>query len=175
MKDTQLLQIVGYSQAGKTALISKLVEKLSKKDIKILTLKSAREHQYIFSEKDSDVFSQKGSTISIVAFKNIAQISIKKEIDVMNIIKNLAEIYQIDLILIEGFRELDLPKVIILTKNIIEEIDKINFEGIKYLFCPEEICIEYKEHINKIKNLYTCHIEEKHDSLINRIILDYNF
>lgn len=175
MKDSQLLQVVGYSQSGKTALITRLIEKLSERNVEILTLKSARQHEYIFSDKDSDTFSQKGSTISVVAFKNITQVSMKNEIDVMNVINTLVDSFKIDLILIEGFRKENFAKIVIWTNEIVEELDIFNFEGIEYLLCSHENLSKHKIAINKINERYNFHIMDEKEVLIDKIIQDYNF
>ncbi|MHA1953615.1 MAG: molybdopterin-guanine dinucleotide biosynthesis protein B [Candidatus Heimdallarchaeaceae archaeon] len=175
MKDSQILQVVGYSQSGKTTLIARLTEKLSERNISILTLKSARQHEYTFSDKDSDVFSQKGSAISVVAFKNTTQIFMGKEKNVVNIIEHLADSFKINLVLIEGFKEEKFAKIVIWTNEMVEEIDTFNFEGIKYLLCSHENLSKHKNAINKINERYNFHIIEEKEELIDRIIQDFNF
>jgi len=175
MKDSQLLQVVGYSKTGKTAIIARIIKILSEKKVKILTLKSARQHEYNLSNKDSDIFSQKGSSISVVAFKNITQVSMKKEIEVMNVVDYLTASLKIDLILIEGFKEENFVKVVIWSNEIVKEIDTFNFEGIKYLLCSQENLSKYKDTINKINERYNFHIIEEEEDLLDRIIQDYNF
>ncbi|NPD87457.1 MAG: molybdopterin-guanine dinucleotide biosynthesis protein B [Asgard group archaeon] len=175
MKDSQLLQVVGYSQSGKTVLIARLIEKLSERNVSILSLKSARQHEYAFSDKDSDVFSQKGSVISVVAFKNTTQIFLEKEKEIMDIIDNLADSFKIDLVLIEGFKEENFPKIIIWTNDIVEELDSFNFEGIKYLLCSHENLSKHKIIIKKIYERYNFQIIEEKEVLINKIIQDYDF
>ncbi|MCG3225431.1 MAG: molybdopterin-guanine dinucleotide biosynthesis protein B [Candidatus Heimdallarchaeota archaeon] len=175
MKDSQILQVVGYSQSGKTALIAKLIEEMSERNISILSLKSARQHEYTFSDKDSDVFSQKGSAISVVAFKNTIQIFMKKEREIMDVIDHLTNSFKIDLILIEGFKEENFTKIVIWTNEMVEEIDTFNFEGIKYLLCSHEYLNKHKNAINKINERYNFHIIEEKEDLIDRIIQDYNF
>ena len=175
MKNYQILQVVGYSQSGKTTFIARLTKKLSERNIAILTLKSARQHEYTYSEKDSDVFSKKGSIISVVAFKNTTQIFIKKEIEVKEIIEHLADSFKIDLVLLEGFKEANFPKIVFLTKEVVEGIDTFNFEGIRYLLCSQVNLEMHKDAINKINDRYNFQIIEKEDDLIDRIIQDYNF
>lgn len=175
MKDSQILQVVGFSKTGKTLVISELIEKLTEKHVKILTLKSARQHKYDFSKKDSDVFSQKGSSLSVVAFKNITQVSIGEDIDIMEFTKNLADSFNVDLVLIEGFKEEKFTKLVIWSEEILEKIKTFNFEGIKYLLCSQENLRKYRDDINKINDRYNFNIIEELEVLIDKIIQDYNF
>jgi molybdopterin-guanine dinucleotide biosynthesis protein B len=175
MSDSPILHVVGYSQTGKTTFIAKLIERLTEKKVRVLTLKSARKHEYNFSNKDSDILSQKGSSVSVVDFKNITQVIIKEEKDILETIRILADSFKIDIIIIEGFKEEKFTKVIIWSNEIAEDIDKFNFEGIKYLLSSTKDLHTYKETINKINNRHNFYIAEESDDLVDKIIQDYKF
>lgn len=175
MLDSQILQVVGFSQTGKTSFISKLIEKLAEKNLRILTLKSARQHDYVFSKKDSDIFSQKGSSVSIVAFKSLTQVSIREDENVFKTVGILVDSFKIDIIIIEGFKEENYSKIIIWDDEIAKVSDSFNFEGMKYLLCSKEDLLNYKEYINKINNHYNFYVAEESEDLIDKIIRDYKF
>ena len=175
MLDSQILQVVGFSQTGKTTLISKLIEKITEKNLRVLTLKSARQHEYVFSKKDSDILLQKGASVSVVEFKNISQVSIREHKDVLETVKILIDSFKIDFIIIEGFKEEKFSKIVIWDDEVAKKSDSFNFEGIKYLLCSKEDRINYKEDINKINNHYNFYVADESDDLIDKIIRDYKF
>ena len=174
MKDSHVLQFVGYSRTGKTTLIGKLIEKLSERDVEILTLKSARQHEYALSDKDSELFVHKGSLISFVIFKNITQIILNKTEDLINLVEKLIKLFKIDLVLVEGFKELNFPKIILWSEEISKNLNSFNFEGINYLFCTKEDLDQYNSAINKINELYSFNIITEEEDLIEQIIQDYD-
>ena len=172
MKEPSILQVVGFSQTGKTTFLLNLIKKLSIIGVKCATIKSARMHSYIPSTKDSDLLLESGSEASIVVFSNLVQFSLKNQMDIHKVIKKIKALSEPEIILLEGFKELRFPKIVILTEETMS-LNKINLEGARYILCP----IDNKENIRK--ELLSLNYEDKIEifcntgDLIERIILDF--
>lgn len=172
METPHILQIVGLSQAGKTTFVSELIKRLSDKNERITSIKSAKSHDYIFSDKDSDLFLKSGSNLSVVSFRNTTQFISKEEMDLSKIIEISSTINNPSVIIIEGYKKLNYPKVLVWTSETLSEISEFNLEGIKYVYCPQEKFIENEEIIKKLKEKTNFHLEVIMDNLISKIIED---
>ncbi len=172
METPHILQIVGLSQAGKTTFVSELVEKLSDRKERITSIKSAKSHDYIITEKDSDLFLKSGSTLSVVSFQDAIQFTLKDEMDLSKIIEISSIINKPSIIIIEGYKKLDYTKVLVWTTETLSNISEFNLEGIKYVYCPQERFIENKENIKKLRKKINFHLEINIDKLISKIIED---
>jgi molybdopterin-guanine dinucleotide biosynthesis protein B len=111
----KIISLIGYSGSGKTQFISEAIKLLKKKKkYHVAVIKNIHEHKIDKEEKDTYKYGEAGAVFSIT--KNISDettIFIKKEIELcelMNWIVNSP--FEIDLIFIEGFRNLDYPTIL---------------------------------------------------------------
>lgn len=113
---TQVIQIVGYKNSGKTTLMKHLVHYFSKQELKVGTLKHHGHGGNIQLDKDTDSVShfEAGSSISGVQGEAITQLTFDN-LPFDELIK-LYTTLSIDLLLIEGFKQADYPKIV-LVKN----------------------------------------------------------
>jgi molybdopterin-guanine dinucleotide biosynthesis protein MobB len=172
MDTSHILQIVGLSKAGKTTFVSELIKRLSGRKERIISVKSAKSYDYIFSDKDSDIFLKSGSDLSVVSFRNTTQFISKEEMDVSRIIDISSTIYRQSVIIIEGYKKLNYSKVLVWTSDTLSNISEFNLEGIKYVYCPQENFIENEEDIKKLREKINFHLETNIDNLISKILED---
>lgn len=108
---THIVQIVGYKNTGKTTLMKLLVHHFSEQKMKVGTLKHHGHGGDIDLPENTDSTSQfkAGSLISGVQGETLTQLTFH------NIpIDELVNMYPVDLLLIEGFKEADYPKIVLL-------------------------------------------------------------
>ncbi len=138
MSESYVIQIVGYSQTGKTTLLEKLIEILIKKNFTILAIKSAQTHSYDYSTKDSDRFLRAGAQASAVFFKNLIQLSFSKqnspELEINKIIKT----FNYDFVFVEGFKDLSFPKILTCSEKFLDS-NILDYNTIRYLYCPQDM------------------------------------
>jgi molybdopterin-guanine dinucleotide biosynthesis protein MobB len=107
-----IVSIIGKSKSGKTTLIEKLLQELKSRGYKVATIKHTKQN-LTFDEpgKDSWRHIQAGSEATIISSpdKLVLIKPIKKEPSLEQIARLAGEDY--DLILIEGFREGNTPKI----------------------------------------------------------------
>ena len=171
MRSPVILQVIGYSGSGKTTLIEKLLSVLKNKNLSTFVLKSAKSHPYVYSDKDSDRFLESGAQSSAVFFKDYTQITIQDKLDVETVIGLLRELKQHDLIILEGFKGLSFPKILVWA-NEIPDSEILDYTTIRYLYLSKEVeDIENSilgEKLDLSQIMLTNNVEE----LATRIILD---
>ncbi|MFW9852999.1 MAG: molybdopterin-guanine dinucleotide biosynthesis protein B [Candidatus Thorarchaeota archaeon] len=172
METPHILQVVGLSKSGKTSFVSELIKKLSNRKELVTSIKSAKTHNYIISDKDSDTFLKSGSSLSVVSFRNTTQFTSKEEIDLSRIIEISLTISKSSVIIIEGYKKLNYSKVLIWNSETLSNISEFNLEGIKYVYCPQENFIENEENIKRLRKKIDFHLETNIDNLISKIIED---
>ena len=122
-----ICQIVGYKNAGKTTVMEKLISHFTLTDKKIGTLKHHGHGGEPKHAPGTDSFKhlQAGSSVSAVQGEKQLQLSIA---DVSSYpLEKLISLYTfipIDILLIEGFKQADYPKIIVVKneedKNLLE-------------------------------------------------------
>ena len=172
MCEPYIFQIVGYSKTGKTTIIEELVESLQRKDYTVFTIKSARTHIYEYSTKDSDRFMKSGAVASAVFFDNLTQISFQKQYRIESIIQNVVQTTKCDLVIIEGFKDLSYPKVLLWSEEILEN-NVLDYTTIRYLYSPaEQISSNHVSIISMIEDnkiILVRSIEELTSSIIKEL------
>jgi len=131
----KIIDVIGYSGSGKTHLIAKAITQFRKQlNYNIVVIKNVKHHQIDNKGKDSHKFTESGALYSII--KNNANdfgIFLKLKDD------NFEEIYEwlqkgpnnIDLLFTEGFRHLNHPTILCVSK--IDEIESQLNENVKII------------------------------------------
>lgn len=131
----KIIDIIGYSGSGKTYFIMNAI-KLIKKELSynVAVIKNVKHHQIDKEGKDSYIFTKSGASYS--AIKNIHNdMSIFLNVndfimeEIINWLQNGP--YKLDLLLTEGFRDLNNPTV--LCVNNIEHIEPQLSDNIKMI------------------------------------------
>jgi len=111
----KVIGLVGYSGSGKTHLIENAIKLLKKNfNYQIAVIKNIHEHQIDEEGKDTFKYLMAGGNYAIT--KNIYQettVFIRKPLDLPQIIDWISKgPFQLDLIFIEGFRNLEYPTIL---------------------------------------------------------------
>lgn len=160
----KLIQICGYSNSGKTTLVNKLVNKFSKENKRIFTIKH---HGHgtkpsIVENKDSSSHINNGAVGSLVEGDGRILLQLEDGVKTLDQQIQMATFFNPDLILIEGHKRESYPKVVIIKKQ--EELQLIqNLTNIKLVIVWEEY---FKELINETIKVVSIKQEEE---LINEI------
>ena len=102
----------GYSNIGKTTVIINLIKKLKKAKYKVTTIKcSDKKINLDTPKKDTYKYAQVGANPIVLSSQNETDFIIKKKLSIKNIIKYLTTFEKIDIIIIEGAKDSDIPKI----------------------------------------------------------------
>jgi len=107
--------VIGYSGSGKTHLIEFLIKKFKTElDLEVSVVKYIHEHRIDEEGKDSFKFSEAGAVFSISKNKfNQNAIYLNKKISLDALINWIKKSpYKVDLIIIEGFRDVFYPTIL---------------------------------------------------------------
>ena len=114
-KAPSLLQIVGYQNSGKTTLVEKIVHALAERKMKVATIKHHGHGGFPeVAQKDSEKHRKAGAVVSSVEGAGLLSLSsLREEWSLQEIIR-LYEFFEVDTILIEGYKKESYPKVVLL-------------------------------------------------------------
>lgn len=110
---TLVLSFVGYSNAGKTTIIKKLIPLLMKEGLKVAYIKHTH-HEIATVQKDTENIFASGAEISCVVSSAAIQIMKKGDMDIHELIKKFDFA---DLILIEGYKQEDFRKILVVNEE----------------------------------------------------------
>ncbi len=110
-----VISFVGYSNTGKTTLIEKIISILKEQGIRIAYIKHTH-HEISFptESKDSQRMAKAGAMVSAVVSPENALIV---ENRVPDIDRLLPTIHDVDIILIEGYKQKNFPKIMVAEQN----------------------------------------------------------
>ncbi|MEH7224862.1 molybdopterin-guanine dinucleotide biosynthesis protein B [Bacillus sp. JJ1566] len=122
-----LLQIVGYQNSGKTTLVEKIVKKGTDFGFQIATIKH-HGHQSsldrLHQEKDSSRHIKAGASATIVEGGGSLQLEAKTSKWTLEKLIQLYAFFENDMILIEGYKMADYPKIVLIKKE--EDIELLS-------------------------------------------------
>lgn len=122
-----LLQIVGYQNSGKTTLVEKIVKKGTEQGIKIATIKHhghQKSLENLHQEKDSARHFKAGASATIVEGGGSLQLEAKTTGWTLDKLIQLYAFFENDMILIEGFKTADYPKIVLIKNE--NDIELLN-------------------------------------------------
>ncbi len=123
-----IVSIVGKSDSGKTFLIERLVSGLTSKGYRIATIKHDV-HGFEMDREGKDSWRHKKAGASAVVISSPKKIAMIRDVEVEESLERIRDawIRDVDLILTEGYRRADYPK-----------IEVSLFAGSDQLLCTEE-------------------------------------
>ena len=112
----KILQIVGYQNSGKTTLMEQLITQATTEGFRVGTIKH---HGHggipmIESSKDSVRHEKAGASVTAVEGEGTLRMSIHQSNWQLADILAIYETFNMDMILIEGYKNEDYPKVVLL-------------------------------------------------------------
>lgn len=115
-----IISIIGKSGSGKTTLLKKLIPELVKRGYRVGTIKHAHHHDFEIDKPGKDSWEHQNAGAISVAISSTKKFAFIKKLDeempVKNIISSCFD--DVDIILAEGFKEEDFPKIEVLRKGI---------------------------------------------------------
>ncbi|GAA0433158.1 molybdopterin-guanine dinucleotide biosynthesis protein B [Lentibacillus halophilus] len=126
----QICQITGYKHSGKTTIMSALIRYFSDKGFQV---GSVKHHGHggdpdMVEGTDSGTHLESGSVISGVQGETVTQLSLTIPLGLDGLI-NLYQQWPLDLLLVEGYKQADYPKIVLLRneadRSLLEELSAI--------------------------------------------------
>lgn len=105
-----LITIVGHSNSGKTTLIEKLIPELKRRGYRVGTIKHTH-HGFSMDQKGKDTYRHRAAGADAVLAASPGQIALVKSMPEINIDSLLPYFQDMDLVLVEGFKQENKPKI----------------------------------------------------------------
>lgn len=109
MTPIPVIGFAAYSGTGKTTLIEKLIVELKSQGLRLAVIKhDAHDFEIDKEGKDSFRFTQAGADMTLISSTGKTAIIEQRE---RTFQQNLSMIHDVDLILVEGYKQEDIPKI----------------------------------------------------------------
>ena len=118
--NTPIIQIVGYQNSGRTTLVEKLVTLVAEEGLRVGTIKHhghGGKPDLDDIGKDSDIHRQAGAVATSVEGGGVLRLHCEKSNWQLSEIIELYKLLNIDVILVEGYKMNEYPKVVLLRKK----------------------------------------------------------
>ncbi len=153
-----ILSIIGKSGSGKTTLLKKLIPELVKRGYKVGTIKHTHHHDFEIDKPGKDSWEHQNAGATSVAISSTNKFAFIKKLDEELTVKDIVSncFSDVDLVLAEGFKKEDFPKIEVLRKDIenVREVNKKLEDEINELHRRElQICQETASLKAKVDNL----------------------
>jgi molybdopterin-guanine dinucleotide biosynthesis protein MobB len=109
MRQIPAISIMGWSGSGKTTLIEKLIPILHRRQIRVGILKhDGHDFEMDHPGKDTWRFSQAGAEVVAISSGRQAAVLENRELELNDLLHRIRDV---DLILVEGYKASDLPRI----------------------------------------------------------------
>lgn len=110
-----VIQVVGYSNAGKTTLICRLISRLTERGLQVGTLKHhAKELDLDRRRKDTWLHREAGARVVAITAENQSAVWYREPRSMEELLVHYAGL---DAVLVEGFKEAGYPKLVVLRER----------------------------------------------------------
>ena len=142
---TPILQVIGYQDSGKTLFLEQFIQVASSTDYRIGVIKhhGHGEPDLYDDKKDSGRHRNAGAVVTGVSGGGVVSIQAKQAKDwELERLLSLYETFDLDLILVEGYKEKSYPKVVMLRSE--DDLDLLKMSNIQAVIIRGEIDTEWK-------------------------------
>lgn len=112
MSQPAVFGFYGSSNTGKTTLIVKIIEKLTKEGYKVATIKKT-DKKIDIDKKDKDTWKhgQAGARLVVLSSSHETDFIVKENMKIDDIIQSISKMGYYDVIIVEGARDSSIPKI----------------------------------------------------------------
>lgn len=130
MSAVKAVAVVGYKNTGKTTLIAKLVRAFKEEGFRVGTCKHDGGHELTLDVAGTDTWqhAQAGADVTLIASRAQAamQVFYEQEPPLEKWLLQMSDpVLGLDLVLVEGWKESKLPKIVLLGDEIDEKIENL--------------------------------------------------
>jgi molybdopterin-guanine dinucleotide biosynthesis protein B len=123
MNEPFVLQFVGYSNSGKTTLLTGLIRRLEQRGIRVGVIKHDGAHDFEWDQAGTDTFRFREAGASLVAIQSRTKTAMleQRAVPLGELIRRMAAAGA-EIVLVEGFKREDCPKLIVLREEPDQEL-----------------------------------------------------
>lgn len=139
----KVLAVCGVKNSGKTTLISKIIQRLRQQNYSVATIKHTS-HDYPFDMENTDTYKHKqAGACAVCIYSPYRKMLVQDDKQIK--IEDLIQAFSLyDIILLEGFKDSNFPKIEVIRKEISCEISS-NKENLKAVITDHEQTIYHTQ------------------------------
>ncbi|WP_053374359.1 molybdopterin-guanine dinucleotide biosynthesis protein B [Paenibacillus sp. FJAT-27812] len=130
-----IVQIIGYKNTGKTTLVCRLTERFKQAGYTVGTIKRDA-HHFQIDKPGTDTWKHQAAGADITAITSSKSTAIMKAYS-ESLEQLIAQMPEADVVLVEGFKDADYPKIIMIRSEADHELFKIAKNKIVAALWPE--------------------------------------
>nr|WP_238933570.1 molybdopterin-guanine dinucleotide biosynthesis protein B [Brevibacillus choshinensis] len=125
MKNPYVLQVVGYSDSGKTTLLAKLIARFEQSGVRVGVIKHDGGHDFEWDQpgKDTRRYREAGASLLAISSQTKTVIHQQRPIPLPELVERLTQAGA-ELVLVEGFKREGYPKLVLIRKAEDQELLK---------------------------------------------------
>lgn len=136
----RVLQVIGYKNSGKTTTVTKIVDFLTKRGLKLATIKHDA-HGFEWDQPNTDTWQHQQSGASLTLIQSPHQLGLiakqHTEYALEQLLIMIAMLDQYDMIIIEGYKRENYPKLVLIREQ--EDFELLHAQHIELvMFWQEE-------------------------------------
>jgi molybdopterin-guanine dinucleotide biosynthesis protein B len=114
-----VISVVGKSGSGKTTLLERLIPVLARRGLRVGTIKHDA-HRFEMDHPGKDTYRHFAAGASLVMIASAEKLALQRRLDAAQPLPELVERYmtEVDLVLTEGFKSGDKPKIEVFRKGV---------------------------------------------------------
>lgn len=140
-KQRRVWQLVGYSNSGKTTLLTRLIPLLEQAGVRVGVIKHDGGHDFEWDQPGKDTWRYREAGASLVAITSKTKTAIieQRPSSLTSLVERMTQAGA-ELVLVEGFKREDFPKLVLVRKPEDQELLSIvsNVRGIVSWECVED-------------------------------------
>jgi molybdopterin-guanine dinucleotide biosynthesis protein B len=118
-----VLQFVGYSNSGKTTLLTGLIDRLERLGIRVGVIKHDGAHDFEWDQPGTDTYRFREAGASLVAIQSRTKTAVIEQTAVpLPVLVERMAAAGAEIVLVEGFKREDYPKVVVLREEADQEL-----------------------------------------------------
>ncbi len=144
IKSPVYIGFYGFSNSGKTTLVTQIIKQLTKKGFKLASIKQTS-HSYTIDSSETDTWKHAQAGASLICFDTAVETSfiMKQHLSFEKIQRIICCIDQFDVVLVEGAHDLEIPKIRMNDQTPVRANTMFTFDGdINKVICFIEKQIE---------------------------------
>ena len=160
----KIIGIVGWKNSGKTFFVTEIIKKLKFKNYRIASIKHAH-HDFDIDHQNTDSYNHRksgSSQVIISSSKRWAKINELEKQDEKKLEELISELSETDIVLVEGYKNENHPKIEIISENKNEHLFQ-KIKNVKAIISD----IDIDTHLKRFK-------KNEIDKIVNFILNEIN-
>lgn len=139
---SNIIQVVGFKNAGKTTLIEYFIKRFIEEEWKVAAIKHDV-HGFLMDKSGTDTWKMQQAGADVTAITSPMKTAVLYQ-NPLSLQELLQHVKDVDVVLVEGFKSENYPKMVLVQQNEIDELEKL-----QNVFCSVNTESIYKQEMKE--------------------------